>query len=395
MKKINVAVVGLGQLGGEIVRQIRQKEESEKNFPIRLVGACSKTPKKFLPLGNATFTDDYKDVLSSENVDVVIEAIGGTSAAYDVVSGALMAGKHVVSANATLMATQGHRLMRQAEGSNVHLKIESAVNGDGGWIRNLLQTTSQSSPNKVYGILGSTSNYVLMRMREFGETAEKALAVANEFQLGMGDMKYDLGGQESMYRTAILRALAFGVWTDRGDMKASGITQVTPLDVQMALKMGYHIKLMSVATRDSMEVAPYLLPEGSYLGTTHGNMMALAVDSAQGGSSFMACEDTGTKTAVNGVLSDLLAIANGGKVQTIKGSLEPSPKARDERTYFVRTPLDNWDSSALPATIEVLQDVAMEDEAGIILRSRMSKDEVSGYFGKENCFVLNVWSFDN
>lgn len=403
-KKLNIAIVGLGNLGGELVRQMRVCEENDANFPLRLVGASAKTFKKHLPLTYSSFTDDYREVVGAENVDVVVEAVGGVSTAYDVVSSALMAGKHVVSANAPLMATQGERLMRQALGSGVQLKMEGAVHGNSGWVRHLLHSSKRNQPQRIYGVLGSSSNYVLMRMRELGETGEQALKAAREFSMNDKDFDYGLSGQDALYRSTILRGLAYGVWAQKKEMVSTGIERIEPIDIQLATALGYQIKLISVASADGVDIRPYLISENTFFGATNGKMMALAMDSDAHGSSFSACEDLGVKTAVSGMLEDLLSLADGGNVKrgTVSTSsiMQEKPQGRQAKsilpfpvaeTYFIRTTAENWKKVRLPFSYDVLNHQAVGAWVGVILSTTSSEQSLKSVFENEQISILKVW----
>ena len=314
---IKLGLVGTGTVGGGCI-DILQKHAGDfkrhYGIDLELVRVCSREPAQAEAHGvGDLFTPDYNDIVNDPDIDIVIELIGGTTAARDLVNKALSAGKNVVTANKALMATYGEEVMGLARQMNRELAFEASVGGGIPIIDPLKHSLFANEISSVMGIVNGTTNYMLTRMVEEGLSYDEALKEAQQRGFAEADPSADVDGLDAAAKIAILASIAFNSRVTMADVYAEGIRNVTPLDLETADDMGYVIKLLAIAHRTpagvDVRVHPTMLPKTHQLATVNGVYNAIYVTGDAVGETMFFGEGAGAGAAASAVMGDVLEVA--------------------------------------------------------------------------------------
>ena len=282
---IKLGLVGTGTVGGGCIDILQKHKEDFKRhygIDVELARVCSRDPKQAEAHGvSDLFTLDYHDIVNDPDIDIVIELIGGTTVARDVVVSALEAGKNVVTANKALMATHGEEVMHLAEKMNRELAFEASVGGGIPIIDPLKHSLISNEITSVMGIVNGTTNYMLTRMVDDNLSYDEALKEAQERGFAEADPTADVDGFDAAAKIAILASIAFNSRVTLDDVHTEGIRNITTLDLDTADDMGYVIKLLAIAHRTpdgiDVRVHPTMLPKAHQLATVNGVFNAIYV----------------------------------------------------------------------------------------------------------------------
>ncbi|MDE0178144.1 MAG: homoserine dehydrogenase, partial [Gammaproteobacteria bacterium] len=240
MTPLRVGLAGLGTVGGSVVRLLLDNAalfERRAGRRLDLVRVASRTPKPEVDIGSATF-DTALASLDADDVDVVVELIGGVAAAQDVVATAIRAGRHVVTANKALLAAHGEEIFEAAGRRGVSVGFEASVAG-GIPIVNALRTgLAANRIDAIAGIVNGTSNYILTAMEEEGQHFAAALAEAQRLGYAEADPSFDVDGIDAAQKLAILAALAFDATIDFDGVHVEGISGIDIEDIRYARELG-------------------------------------------------------------------------------------------------------------------------------------------------------------
>lgn len=262
-KTVKVALLGLGTVGSGVYKLITTQEEELKKRTgsvIRIEKILVNNLKKERPgVDVSLLTDQWSDIITNDEIDIVIEVMGGIEPAKTMILEALQAGKNVVTANKDLVAVHGKELFEAAERSQKDFLFEAAVAGGIPIIRPLKQCLQGNNITQVLGIVNGTTNYILTKMCEEGMEFNDALAKATELGYAEADPTADIEGYDAGRKVAILASIAFHSRVVFSDVYIEGITKITAKDITYAKEMGYAIKLIGMAksTEDGIEVAVY------------------------------------------------------------------------------------------------------------------------------------------
>jgi homoserine dehydrogenase len=378
---MRIAIAGLGTVAGGLLALLR---ESAQNLAVRadcrleLIAVASRT-RRDVDLGGAEFTHDVLSLAGRDDVDVIVELMGGEGLALELVERALTAGKSVVTANKAILATHGDRLFALAERHNVALGIEASVAGGIPIIAALTRSLVANSIDRVTGIINGTCNYILSAMSDQGAKFEDALARAQSLGYAEADPRFDVGGVDAAHKLAILTALAFGVPFNKAAVYAEGITAVTPDDITYARELGYCIKQLGISRRTAkgieMRVHPALIPLDSMLASVSGVMNAVQINDQATGALLFYGPGAGGRATASSVLSDLVSFARGDSVirRRQSGSAVPLlPIEAVESAAYLRIPvIDQPGVFARIATILSEHGISIE---GAIQRERAIAD---------------------
>ena len=314
---IKLGLVGTGTVGGGCIDILQKHKEDFKRhygIDVELARVCSRDPKQAEAHGvSDLFTLDYHDIVNDPDIDIVIELIGGTTVARDVVVSALEAGKNVVTANKALMATHGEEVMHLAEKMNRELAFEASVGGGIPIIDPLKHSLISNEITSVMGIVNGTTNYMLTRMVDDNLSYDEALKEAQERGFAEADPTADVDGFDAAAKIAILASIAFNSRVTLDDVHTEGIRNITTLDLDTADDMGYVIKLLAIAHRTpdgiDVRVHPTMLPKAHQLATVNGVFNAIyAVGDFVGETMFFG-EGAGAGAAASAVMGDVLEVA--------------------------------------------------------------------------------------
>ena len=268
-RNINIALLGAGTVGGGVYRLIKENREEFKdrtgaviNVKKVLVRDMSKDRPGF---DKAVLTDDFNEIISDKDIEIVVELMGGLHPALEYVTESLKAGKQVVTANKDLIAEHGELIGNLAEQMGSDLLFEAAVAGAIPIIRPLKQSMAGNNISEIMGIVNGTTNYILTKMSETGMSYSDALAKATELGYAEADPTADVEGYDAGRKVAIMATIAFHSRVVFNQVYTEGITKITADDIKYAKEFGYVIKLVGVAkqTENGIEakVHPMLIPE--------------------------------------------------------------------------------------------------------------------------------------
>lgn len=314
---VKVGLVGTGTVGGGCLDILRNhKEEFKRHFgiDIELTRVCSRQPEVAESYGlSDIFTTDFHEVIEDPEVDLVIELIGGTTFAKEVVIGALQNGKSVVTANKALMASCGEEVMSLAEEKGVEIAFEASVGGAIPIIVPLKHSLIANRIDSIMGIVNGTTNYMLTRMDEDGMSYEDALKEAQERGFAEADPTADVDGLDAAAKIAILASIAFNSRVTMNQVFTEGIRRISPVDLAMAHEMGYAVKLLAHAYRSDggidIRVHPTMIPESHQLATVNGVFNAIYTVGDAAGENMFFGEGAGAGPAASAVMGDVLEVA--------------------------------------------------------------------------------------
>jgi homoserine dehydrogenase len=323
---LHVGIAGLGTVGAEVVKVLSDNADvitarAGRPITVTAVSARDHSRDRGVSLDGLSWFDDAMDLAAADNVDVVVELIGGSDGiAKNLVETALTGSKHVVTANKALVAHHGLDLATSAENANVSLAYEAAVAGGIPIIKSLRDGLSANIIGGVHGILNGTCNYILTNMTESGHPFDDVLVEATELGYAELDPTFDVGGIDAAHKLAILASVAFGTQIDFGSVYIEGIEHVSPVDIHFAKKLGYGIKLLGVAKRreDGIEqrVHPCMVPVDSPINHVSGVYNGVVVDGDTVDTTLYEGRGAGAGPTASAVIADIIDIARGIEVPT-------------------------------------------------------------------------------
>ncbi len=320
-KPVGVAVLGLGNVGSEVVRII---EDSAEDLAARIgaplvlrgVGVRRVADDRGVPI--ELLTDNVEELVSREDVDIVVELMGPVEPARKAILAALEHGKSVVTANKALLAISTGELAQAAENAHVDLYFEAAVAGAIPVIRPLTQSLAGDTVLRVAGIVNGTTNYILSAMDSTGADYDHALADASALGYAEADPTADVEGYDAAAKAAILASIAFHTPVTADDVYREGITAITPDDFASARALGCTIKLLSICERVttdegqqrvSARVYPALVPLSHPLATVSGAYNAVVVEAEAAGRLMFYGQGAGGTPTASAVTGDLVMAA--------------------------------------------------------------------------------------
>jgi len=316
MRTINIALFGTGTVGSGVIRIIQKHHDGflrHAGVDIQLVAVNSRSDAVAASLGLADHFRSADDIFADPSIDVVVELIGGTGYAREVIERALRAGKSVVTANKAVMASCGGELMQLADENGCHLAFEASVGGGIPIIAPLKHCLVSNEISSVLGIVNGTTNYMLTRMAQDGLTYEAALAEAQERGFAEADPTADVDGFDAAAKIAILASIAFNSRVTIEDVHPQGIRSIQPLDFEYADRMGYVIKLLAIANRTDggidVRVHPTMIPKSHPLSGVNGVYNAIYVTGDAVGETMFFGEGAGSGPAASAVVGDIIEVA--------------------------------------------------------------------------------------
>lgn len=316
LDSLNIGVCGVGTVGlatmDILMRQAELLEaRSGKSMKLVHVGARREHPDH--DYGDARVSQDVMALAEDPEIDVLVELIGGTSAAYDLIKRAIQQGKHIVTANKALIAEHGNELIALAEASGVQIRFEAAVAGGIPIIKALRESMAGNEVTEVAGIINGTGNFILTEMSTKGRAFDEVLAEAQSLGYAEADPTFDIDGTDAAHKLVILASLAFGVPLDIESPFKQGIDSLTPEDLDYAAEMGYRVKHLGIARQQAagieVRVHPTLIPESKQLATVDGVLNAVMVAGSAVGELVLVGPGAGGPATASSVCADLVDIA--------------------------------------------------------------------------------------
>jgi homoserine dehydrogenase len=330
---VRVALLGCGSVGSALAELLLTRQDdiaARTGIRLELVGIAVSGATRSRPdlIPGELFVTDGAALAVRDDVDVVVELIGGLHPAQEFMEAALRAGKPVVTANKAVLAASGAELAELADARGVDLLYEAAVAGAIPIVRTLRESLAGEQIVRVMGIVNGTTNFILTRMEEDGVDFEDALAEAQHLGLAERDPTADVEGHDAAAKAAILAALAFGSDVVDVDVHREGITGIRAVDVAYANRLGYSVKLLAVAElvdggpELSVRVHPAMVPKAHPLASVRGAFNAVFVEGAVSGELMLYGRGAGGEPTASAVLGDLVDAARNLRA----GAPAPAPK---------------------------------------------------------------------
>jgi homoserine dehydrogenase len=317
IRPIRVGLLGIGTVGGGTWEVLKRNAGEIRRRAGRAIGITQVADKalaraKKITQGKAQVLSDAFAVVRSPEIDIVVELIGGTRVAKDLVLEAIANGKHVVTANKALLATHGNRIFAAAQKKGVMVAFEAAVAGGVPIIKALREGLSANRIEWIAGIINGTSNFILSEMRDKGLAFDAALAQAQARGYAEADPTFDIEGVDAAHKLTILSALAFGIPMQFRKCFREGIRNLTRADIGYAEELGYRIKLLGITKRAQkgieLRVHPTLVPARRLIANVEGVMNAILVKGDAAGPTLYYGAGAGALPTASAVVADLVDV---------------------------------------------------------------------------------------
>jgi homoserine dehydrogenase len=377
---IHVGIIGFGTVGTGTARILLEnrallRERTGIDINLKKIADIDIKRDRGIKLSKGILTSRADELLDDPDIDIVVELIGGTTIAKEMVLKAISKGKHVVTANKALLATHGAEIFRAAAKHKVEIGFEASVAGGIPIIKVVREGLVANRIQAVYGIINGTSNYILTKMTEERAEFSEVLKEAQKLGYAEADPTYDIEGIDSAHKLAILASLAYGSQFNVKDVHCEGISWISPMDIEFARELGYKIKLLAIAKETDgkveLRVHPTMIPEEYLISKVDGVFNAVYVEGDAVGSTLYYGRGAGDMPTGSAVVADIADIArnivNGasGRVSfSASGKPKNLLKMEDVRSmYYFRF-------SAL-------------DRPGVL-------SKISGILGKYNISIVSV-----
>lgn len=323
---LRLGIAGLGTVGIGVVKIVQRHADllaarSGRPVVITAVSARDRTKNRDADLSNYAWEIDPVALATRDDVDVLVEVMGGhEGAARDATEAALRAGKDVVTANKALLAHHGQELAELAEGLGRTIRFEAAVAGGIPVIKALTEGLAGNAIRRVMGVMNGTCNYILTRMETAGLPYDTVFEEARQLGYLEADPNLDVGGIDAGHKLSILAAIAFGTKVSFDNVLLEGIGRISIDDIRRAGDMGYKIKLLGVAqmTGRGLEqrMTPCLVPEASPLGQLQGGTNMVVIEGDSVGQIVLRGAGAGEGPTASAVMGDVMDLARGLRLPT-------------------------------------------------------------------------------
>ena len=331
LRTVNVGLIGLGTVGGGVARTILSHHDrylDAYNIDLKIARACGLVWEQAEAAGITPeqFTSDWHDVVSDENVDIVVELIGGEHPATEIYEAAFAAGKHVVTANKALLGRHVEAFARAAREHGVQLKCEASCGGGIPIVSTLERDLVGNKILTIAGILNGTTNYILSRMEAEGADYADVLADAQAKGYAEADPSADVDGFDAASKTAILASIGFSSRVTTDDVYQQGIRTISAEDISVAHDLGYTIKLLGIARNTAegvdVRVHPTMIPLDHQLAKVSGAMNAVYVVGDAVGETMFYGAGAGSFPTASAVVGDILTLS-----EQISRGVAPLPES--------------------------------------------------------------------
>ena len=315
-KTINIGICGLGTVAQGLLTLLAEADEvleARVGGTIKVVHVATRTAKPNVDLLGAYESRDVFDVARNPDVDILVELIGGTTVAHDLVREALNQGKHVVTANKALLADYGDELFDLAQAQGKALYFEAAVAGGIPIIEAVRASLAANQITALAGIINGTGNFILTEMAAKGREFADVLEEAQRLGYAEADPSFDVDGTDAAQKLVLLASLAFGARIDAHAPFKQGVDSVSPLDLEYALELGYRIKHLGIAKREGdslqLRVHPTLIPKTNALAQVDGVLNAVMINASGVGELLLVGPGAGSRPTASAVSADIVAIS--------------------------------------------------------------------------------------
>jgi homoserine dehydrogenase len=317
MRPIHVGLLGIGTVGSgtwDVLQRNAGEIRRRAGRAIRITRVADKDQKKARKLvdGKARVSGNAFELARAPDIDIIVELIGGTGIAKDLVLEAIAHGKHVVTANKALLAKHGNRIFAAAQKKGVMVAFEASVGGGIPIIKALREGLAANRIEWIAGIINGTSNFILSEMRDKGTSFADALRAAQAKGYAETDPTFDIEGIDAAHKLTILAALAFGIPMQFSRAYTEGISKLTQADIGYAEELGYRIKLLGITRRAQkgieLRVHPTLVPARRLIANVEGVMNAILVRGDAVGATLYYGAGAGSQPTASAVVADLVDV---------------------------------------------------------------------------------------
>ena len=312
-KPITIGLCGLGTVGGGTFKVLLENAQiiaERAQSPLQVIHVGVRHDNHGCELGDIRVSRDVFDVAQDPAVDILVELIGGTTVARELVETAIRNGKHVVTANKALIAEFGNELFGLADEHKVELRFEAAVAGGIPIVKALREGLAGNRVEWLAGIINGTGNFILTEMRDKGREFDDVLAEAQALGYAEADPTFDVEGIDAAHKLVILASIAFGMPLQFESVYTEGITRLTTQDVELAHELGYVIKHLGIARQNDegveLRVHPTLIPKGLLLADVDGVKNAILVEGDAVGPTMYYGAGAGAAPTASAVVADLV-----------------------------------------------------------------------------------------
>jgi len=320
MKEVRIGVIGFGTVGSGVVKGLRLnrraiRERTGLDITVKTIADLDLERDRGVDTAGITLTRDYRDIAGDEEVSIVVQVVGGTETAFDIMKELLERGKNVVTANKALLAERGPELFETARRNGVTIAFEASTAGGIPILSTLRTGLAGNTIQSVYGIVNGTSNYILSSMTHRDLAYEEALREAQENGYAEEDPTLDVEGIDAAHKLILLAALGFRRIVSMEDIHIEGITAVKSKDIAFARELGYTVKSLAVAARREngleLRVHPTLLPRDHPLSAVSDAYNAVCVRGNLVGETMFYGKGAGSEPTASAVIADVIETASG------------------------------------------------------------------------------------
>lgn len=400
MKKVNIALLGLGNVGQgvwKILNTNRNEIKMNCGYEIEVSKILVRDPGKNrgVVVPKEILTTNIEEIFEDDSIKIVVELMGGSDPARDYMLRAMKCKKHVVTANKLVLATQGEELFEAAEREGILFYYEASVGGGIPIIREINESLTANKIEKLVGIINGTTNYILTKMTQEGMGFDEALSEAQAKGYAEADPTSDVDAHDAAYKLAIMSSLSFGTRVDLGSIYREGIRKIKAVDIEYARKFGYVIKLLAVGkevnSRLELRVHPAMVPKNHPIANVNDSFNAIFIKGNAVGDLMLYGRGAGDLPTGSAVVGDIISILRSNvdlaTLVAYKNSLPPKniqPASENVSGYYIR--LDVKDQSGILGEIAaelgknnvsiltVTQDIKSENSVSLVFMTHETKE---------------------
>jgi len=396
---MRLGIIGLGTVGEGVLEILSTEENNFKNkgIDLEVLYACDiNLDRGFsFEFDKSILTKDFNDILNDEKVDTVVELIGGETIAKHIIVEAIKKGKNVITANKALLAKHAKEIFSLAKEKQVNIFYEASVGGGIPIISPLQESLIANNILGIRGIINGTANYILSEMKEKNLDFDTVLKDAMKKGYAEADPTYDIEGIDTAHKICVLASLAFNSYIDFDKVIISGISKIDSIDIQIAEKLGYNIKLIASAKylgeKLAVEVAPTLLSNKELLANVDNVFNAIEVESDYAGTSLFYGRGAGKDATASAVVADIVKASKESPFrERYYFNLEDEADLINENqligTYYLRIETSDFKEEIRDLSFKVFE----EDKYTILITNKIKRADLMAYLENKNYTLLNV-----